>query len=223
MRVESLNTVAVTFPPTPRQCIDDVRCITKVISNFWELARAVGLSAALSLARRYISDEVMVQGLSAYVSSLCKSFISVSNAGLKEAFLCNGQMNIRYGGFAVVNFDKATVESYYFNVGRSKATSERVVQHVKRFVEENGLRASSRLFSEWINVLKVGDFKIYRYSTIEVTYVKVSRRNKSVSFATTLRVDVEELAELISKALSVKKDDAAKLAYLALSGAISDS
>jgi len=173
----------------------------------------------LSLARRYISDEVIVQGLSAYVPSMCKSFISVCNAGLKEAFLCSGQTGIRYGGFAVVNFDKATVESYYFNVSRSKAASERVVQHVKRFVEENGLKASPRLFSEWIDVLRMGDFKVYRYSTIEVTYVKVSRRNKSISLATTLRDDVEELAGLISKALSVRRNDATKLAYLALSGA----
>jgi len=219
MRVENLNPKAIVFPPTPRQCTHDVRCLAKLVPDFWELANKIGLANALELAKRYISDEVVVEGSFAYASSLCKSFISVSEANLKEAFLCNAQMGIRYGGFATVDFDKATVESYYFDVSRSKATSERIVQRVKRFVEENGLRASPRLFSEWIDVLRVGDFKVYRYSTIEVTYVKISRRNRYVSYATTLRDDVEELAGLISKALSVKKDNAAKLAYLALNGA----
>jgi len=214
-----LNTATVVFPPTPRQCVRDVRCLVKLVPHFWELAAKIGLANTLELAKRYVSDEVVVQGSLAYSSSLCKLFTSVNDAGLKEAFLCSAQMGIRYGGFAVVNFDKATVESYYFDVSKSKATSERVVQRVKKFVEENSLRASPRLFSEWIDVLRVGDFKIHRYTTIEVTYVKISRRNRYVSYATTLRNDIEELAGLISKALSVRRDDAAKLAYLALSGA----
>lgn len=214
--MESLNTTTVVFPPTPRQCVRDVRCLIKLVPNFWELAAKIGLANTLELAKRYVSDEVVAQGSLTYSSSLCKLFTSVNDAGLKEAFLCSAQMGIRYGGFAVVNFDKATVESYYFNA--SKATFERIVQRVKRFVEENGLRASPRLFSEWIDVLRVGDFKVYRYSTIEVTYVKVSRRNKSVSFATTLRDDVEELAGLINKTLNVKNSDAIRLAYFALNG-----
>jgi len=216
MRAENLNPTVVTFPPTPKQCANDARCLTKVIPNFWELARTMGLSAALGLAKRFVSDEVLMQGFSVYVPSLCKSFISVSDSGLKEAFLCSGQMGIRYGGFAAINFDKATVESYYFEVGKP---ARRIEQHVKRFVEENALKASPRLFSEWIDVLRMGDFKVYRYSTIEVTYVRISRRNRSVSFAATLRNDVEELARLISKTLSVEGGNAVKLAYLALYGA----
>jgi len=46
--------------------------------------------------------------------------------------------------------------------------------------------------------------------------VKISRRNKSVSFATTLKSDVEELARLISKTLNVEGGNAVMLAYLAL-------
>jgi len=220
MGVENLNPTVVTFPPTPKQCAKDVRCLARVLPSFWDVANRIGLANALEVAKRYVSDEVQVQGLSAYVPSLCKSFISVSESGLKEAYLCSGQLGIRYGGFAVVNFDKATVEGYYFNASRSKTASERIVQHVKRFVEENGLRASPRLFSEWIDVLRVGDFKVYRYTTVEVTYVKVSRQNKSVSFTTTLRDDVEELAGLISKTLNVEGGNAVELAYLALYGAM---
>jgi len=212
-----LNTATVTFPPTPKQCVNDVRCLTKVVPNFWELAAKIGLANTLELAKRYVSDKVVMQGPLAYSSSLCKFFISVNDAGLKEAFLCSSQMGIRYGGFAVVNFDATSVEKHYFNASRSKATSEHIVQHIKRFVEENGLRASPRLFSEWIDMLKIGKFKIYRYSTLEVVYVKVSRRGGAVSFATT-GDGVEDLARLISKTFGVKRDDAEMLAYIALSG-----
>jgi len=63
----------------------------------------------------------------------------------------------------------------------------------------------SNLSTDAQTVHKRCNFRAYRHSIVEVVYVKVSRRNKSVTFATSLEDGVEELAKLVSRAFGLTR------------------